>query len=409
MKKKLIVVIIALCILIVLGMLKQKEKATIICATDLHYISDRINDRGELFQKIVNSTDGKLAYYSEEIIDAFLAEVIETKPDVLILSGDLTFEGAKASHEDLVKKLSTVKEAGVPVLVIAGNHDIDSNSAYQYQGSEYEKAENINAEEFAQLYYEFGLKDAISKDEYSLSYLYQLNDDLYILMLDTNAYGQNFIQDPSYEWIEDQLKMIKDQKADVITVSHQNLFAHNDMLSFGYQLYDGDELLELLNRYDVRCHLSGHIHLQHYQTDGVCEIVTSSLLVPPNQYGVILYNGSYDYHTKPVDVSSWARKNGITDENLLDFSNYASSFYQQVSAFRTMKRLADYNLSDDELNAVLKAFGVLNESYFAGNKLDINEIREGIDIIRSHEGFASRYFELMIEEAANSYTSIKIK
>ena len=42
---------------------------------------------------------------------------------------------------------------------------------------------------------------------------------------------------------------------------------------------------------------------------------------------------------------------------------------------------------DDELNAVLKAFGVLNESYFAGNKLDINEIREGIDIIRSHEGF----------------------
>ena len=29
MKKKLIVVIIALCILIVLGMLKQKEKATI--------------------------------------------------------------------------------------------------------------------------------------------------------------------------------------------------------------------------------------------------------------------------------------------------------------------------------------------------------------------------------------------
>ena len=74
MKRKLIVITIALCILMVLGMLKHKEKATIICATDLHYISDRINDRGELFQKIVNSTDGKLAYYSEEIIDAFLKE-----------------------------------------------------------------------------------------------------------------------------------------------------------------------------------------------------------------------------------------------------------------------------------------------------------------------------------------------
>ena len=116
-------------------------------------------------------------------------------------------------------------------------------------------------------------------------------------MLDTNAYGTNFVQDDSYEWIETQLKKAKKEHRKVIAVSHQNLFAHNDLLSFGYQLYDADELLELYNKYRVKLNISGHIHMQHYAKDGITEITTTSLAVSPNQYGVIDFEATKCFMT----------------------------------------------------------------------------------------------------------------
>ena len=41
----------------------------------------------------------------------------------LILSGDLSFNGEKTSHEELAGKLFKLQEQGIPVLVLPGNHD----------------------------------------------------------------------------------------------------------------------------------------------------------------------------------------------------------------------------------------------------------------------------------------------
>ena len=45
------------------------------------------------------------------------------KADGLILSGDLTFNGEKKSHEELAEKFKKVEKSGAPVMVIPGNHD----------------------------------------------------------------------------------------------------------------------------------------------------------------------------------------------------------------------------------------------------------------------------------------------
>ena len=95
-------------------------ETTLIVANDLHYIAPSLTDHGEYFENMIHHSDGKVMEYIEELTDAFLAEGIEASPDALILSGDLSFNGARASHEALAEKLRAVTGAGIPVLVIPG-------------------------------------------------------------------------------------------------------------------------------------------------------------------------------------------------------------------------------------------------------------------------------------------------
>ena len=413
MKKKLdiilgISVVIFVCLIAFILIGGKTESAKIIVATDTHYLSERINDKGIAFSDMFNNSDGKLVQYCDEIFSAFSDEVVNAQPDVLIISGDLTFNGEKASHEDFANKLKEIQSSGVQVLTIPGNHDINSASACGFKDNEYYQVDGITTEEYKKLYYDFGMKQAQSVDEHSFSYLYKVNKDLYVLMLDTNAFGQNFVQDESYQWIEEQLKAVKKNRAQVITVTHQNLFAHNEQLSFGYQLYDADELLELFNKYKVKCNLSGHIHMQHIKSDGVTEIATSSLLVAPVQYGVIDFDGKINYQAKSVDVSAWAKNNNTDDENLLDFSAYAEYFFKDSSYKRSLEHLEKYDISNEDKRLIAEAFSELNASYFAGNTIDISKIQKGIDLCKKQDGFLSKYVTLMVEEAKTEHTSVTI-
>lgn len=413
MKKKLktiigISVVILVCLIAFALFGGKPQSAKIIVATDTHYLSSRINDKGNAFLNMVNNSDGKLVQYCDEIFSAFSHEVIKAQADVLILSGDLTFNGEKSSHEDLTKRLNEIQSNGVQVLTIPGNHDIDSTGSCGFKDDEYYQVESINAEEFKELYYDFGMKQAQSVDEHSLSYLYKVNKDLYVLMLDTNAFGQNFVQDESYQWVEEQLKAVKKSGAQVITVTHQNLFAHNEQLSFGYQLYDADELLELFNKYKVKCNLSGHIHMQHIKSDGVTEIATSSLLVSPVQYGIIDFDGNIKYQTKSVDVSAWAKSNNIGDENLLNFSVYAEYFFKDSSYKRSLEQLEKYDIPSEDKELIAKIFSELNASYFAGNTIDASKMQKGIDLCKKQDDFLGQYIEVMADEANTDYTYVTI-
>ena len=106
---------------------KLSEPVKFMIATDLHYISPSLLGDGSFFTPSSEKrNDGKVVPYVSALTDAFLEEVKEKKPRALILSGDLTLNGAKASHEELAEKLLSVKSEGIDVLVIPGNHDVSS-------------------------------------------------------------------------------------------------------------------------------------------------------------------------------------------------------------------------------------------------------------------------------------------
>ena len=88
--------------------IKSGEDITFFIATDPHHLSKKTYDDGKAFDWFLNSGDGKLLHYSDEIIDAFTLDIENRKPDILIIPWDLTCNGEE-SHLEMADKLKTLK------------------------------------------------------------------------------------------------------------------------------------------------------------------------------------------------------------------------------------------------------------------------------------------------------------
>lgn len=385
---------------------RAEETATFLVATDLHYISPALTDHGAYFTRMLANSDGKVTAYIDELTDAFLSQAIKKKPDGLILSGDLSFNGARRSHEDLAAKLRAVREAGIPVYVIPGNHDLYSYASASFSGDAYTRVENITSDAFAEIYRDFGFEAALSRDPYSLSYIAEPVPGLRLLMLDTNTqHMTGAVAQNTFAWLEGELQKARRDGAKVIAVSHQNLFAHSSVISRGFVISNASLLCALYERYGVSVNLSGHIHMQHTAASkaGLPEIATSSLAVSPCQYGVLeIEGGAAQYHTETVDVAAWAKAAGKTDENLLHFSQYAADFFAA-----TTLRQATAKLGDSPDASILAAWLTdLNAAYFSGRMDTVDPTSDTAARWRGADSFFGRYVESILSEELRDHTRL---
>lgn len=369
-----------------------KGPPSIILATDTHFYSAKMTDFGEAFQRMVAGDDGKIVPYSTEILEAFLDTVLEEQPSVLILSGDLTLNGEKANHEELAKRLKRVQDAGIPVLVIPGNHDINNTNAATYFGNERKAADLIMPEDFYAIYHEYGYDQAISRDESSLSYLYELDDENWLMMLDSCQYLPRNLVDgkmrpETLEWMEEWFEVAKKQGKSILPIAHHNLLDESLLYPTECTILNNDSLLDIFEQEKVPLYLSGHLHLQRLsqyrpeknknsKKQHIYEAVTASLMIPPCQYSRLdwMEDGGFQYETKKLDVASWAREKGIEDENLLDFDNYSVLFLEKLIADKIYKKL-EY-LPESHMESMSLLYSQLNSAYCAGKPVDFSKIKK---------------------------------
>ncbi len=284
----------------------EKEEITIFQATDLHYLSPSLNDNGKQFQETMRAGDGKLTEYSEEILDTLIKETLEKKPDALILSGDITFNGEKKSLQEVADKLEKVQAENIPVLVIPGNHDIDYPFAYQYDGDSVHHVDAISEKEFREIMGQFGYDKAVSRDTSSFSYLYQLSSDMCVMCLDANTEEDaGGLRKETLAWADKQLAKAKKEKKKVITVTHQNVLKQSDLLYEGFILSNAEETAAMLEKYDVSLNLSGHSHLMHRSVNnGLEDICMESISLYPLNYGVVQFDSdrNYTFHAQSLGI-----------------------------------------------------------------------------------------------------------
>lgn len=365
--------------------IKSGQDITMFVATDIHYLAPELTDQGSAYQKYLSSGDGRQLNYVDEIVNAFMNDINKKKPDILIISGDLTNNGEKESHRKISEKLKELEEStGTSIYVIPGNHDIDNPWSRGFKGDEQYISDTISAKDFKRIYNDFGYGEAISKDKHSLSYLAAPSEDVWLLMLDTNEYQQNDklgfpatngkIKEETLEWIKKCCKLAKEKNARIITVMHHNLFNHSSTLHYGFTLDNATEAERVFKECGLNLVLSGHIHIQDIKSrgegqDATYDITTSSLSVYPEQYGVLQFIPSrgFDYRTSRTDVAGWAEENGSKDPNLLDFSEYSKKHLTENSESKAYTKLAATGrFTDEEIKSMVDTMALLNINYFAG-------------------------------------------
>lgn len=360
--------------------------ASIVAASDLHYVGQAVEDGGALFRRAVEYGDGRQLDYIRPITDAFLAEVLAQKPDALVLTGDLTLNGEKASHQELAAKLQPLVEAGIGVYVLPGNHDINNYAAYRYEGEARESTESVTPQEFETIYKNCGFSAAASRDKASLSYMVKLNGGVWLFMLDAEQYAEQSpgipyfvggkLQEKTYQWLEKQLRACQKAGAVPLVAVHQNLADHSAVFSSGYTLFENDRLGALLQRYGARMALSGHLHIQDIspwqgkEGEPVWDIAAGSLAVWPYQYGVLEIapapeGAAYRYRTRETDLTAWAAATGQTDPVFADFSAWGREQFAHNSTTRGREN-ALAALGSEAGEAQLRLMARLNPLYFAG-------------------------------------------
>lgn len=405
------------------NVIDSEPEISILVGTDIHYLSRELTDGGNHFQYMVEHGDGKVVTYIEQITDAFIEEVIEREPDVLILSGDLTLDGEKKSHEELADKLYDIEDAGIPVLVIPGNHDINNHHAAKFQGDDRLPAEFTTPEEFREIYRHFGYDEALSEDKNSLSYVYELDEDTRFLMLDSCQYSRKAlvggaILSDTYDWIEKMLDEAWTDGADIIPVAHHNLLDESEIYVQDCTIEHSEQLIRLLEDWDAPFFLSGHLHVQHTKQAedgrGIWEMVTSSLATPACQFGVLSYwhGGSFSYKTEELDVEAWAKRNNRKETDLLEFNTFKEPFLRRVFYNQSYDALSEVaSLSEDQRVRMSNLYSDLNYHYYQGTAYKIRDaVLKNPDyelwMDAGYETVLADYAQYIIDDAERDYNKV---
>lgn len=136
--------------------------------------------------------DGLMLSKSAALLDAAIAKVKASNADVLLVTGDLTNNGSKTSHQYVASKLAEVKAEGIPVYVIPGEHDVREGGT----------TTAVSKAVFKDLYKDFGYGEA-QQDPSSASYVADLGNGFKAVMSDSVAADG---QGQMTQWVVDKAK-----------------------------------------------------------------------------------------------------------------------------------------------------------------------------------------------------------
>lgn len=363
------------------------EPVTILQATDLHALAPELTDGGAYFTNLVENADGKFMPRIIEIVDGLVQKALEIHPKVLILSGDLAFNGETLSHQWLSEQLQPLLEAGIKVLALPGNHDVNYPTAARFEGGSYSLVESPDGAVFAEIWKDFGYSDALSRDEASLSYVYEVSPGLRLLLVDTNTpEDPGAVLRSTMDWIETQLKDAAEAGSRVIGVSHQTILQHNRVFADGFVITNRDRLYALYQKYGVALNLCGHMHIQHAAESGsLTEIVTAALCVQPCQLGVLELT---------EDGGSYRTELAVSKE----LSDAAAEFFDRNST-----RQGSAVTADPELVEYLMQ---LNRAYFSGRMDTVSRDNDLLSRWKAADDFTGRYLESLLDDVGKNYNQI---
>lgn len=265
----------------------QDMNLRIAVMSDLHYLSPDMIADTEDFEHAFNS-DRKLLKESSSVLHEMLERVRADKPDILLVSGDLTKDGEQECHAALAKQLQQLQQdvPGLKIYVINGNHDIRNYNAKNFNTADGKAvpATRTEPEDFKQIY-DFVYSDptviatftpAEGNKAGGLSYVARPVEGLTVIAMDTCRYSSDntSIGDDEHEtsgaisadlekWVIEQTAAAKARGDLVIGLEHHGLVPHFDMQPTILPMYLVDGYERIAQEYadaGMSVVFTGHMH-----------------------------------------------------------------------------------------------------------------------------------------------------
>ncbi|MDH6355355.1 putative phosphodiesterase [Dysgonomonas sp. PH5-45] len=270
---------------------------------DVHYLSEQLMDKGSAIQTYCNNS-GKNIQEVPAILDKVLADYLQSDIDVLLIAGDMTKDGERLSHQDFVKKLQPLRDKGIRVFVVPGNHDINMPNAKGYRGSEIYSTPNISPTEFSEIYAHYGYGSPLKRDTASLSYVAELDANTWLVAIDACRYGEyttrsisgGKINQDTERWIADRMAEAKEKGVRMVGMMHHGMVEHIAYQATFFPEYiveDWQGLASLFADGGMAVVFTGHFHANDItrftsgKDNDIYDIETGSLSAYPFPYRMV--------------------------------------------------------------------------------------------------------------------------
>lgn len=302
--------------------------------SDVHVINPYLiaNHSSALDAYIKN--DRKMLRQSAQLMQEATDRIIKSGVRYVLISGDLTKDGETASHLFLRDKyLARMKEAGIRVFVVPGNHDVDNPHAAEYMPTGPRRVPSPKAYEFADIYAGYGYGDAVARDASSLSYVAQLGDSLRLLCLDACLYEQNNynknicmtggrLKQPTIDFIRRQAGEARRLGMRMMVMMHHGVVQHWKWQEKALKEYLVDQwrdIADMMRREGIEVAFTGHFHSHDIaRRKSLYDIETGSLVSYPSPIRFVTVSGNtLTARTEHLDGSGITLPDG---SSLQDFS-----------------------------------------------------------------------------------------
>lgn len=211
--------------------------------------------------------DQKTLNESGAIIDVAFAHIAaQQDTDILLIAGDLTNNGERASHSGFIQKLRSLQAKGKRIFVITATHDYGLTEINEEGNSDSREGATYR-NELRGLYNEFGFAQAIAEYD-ELSYVAQLAPGYRLLALNDDGNGRSFCgyDEKQMAWILEQIASAKKEGQFLFAMTHHPVLPPSPvypLMSRRDMLGDYENTSAILADAGLRFIFTGHAHMQN--------------------------------------------------------------------------------------------------------------------------------------------------
>lgn len=307
--------------------------------SDLHYQSKSVW-KGTSWE-IEKEEGSTLSRFSEEITKKVIDDIKKDHEiDTIIITGDITNQGDRESHMEMVDILRDLVNSGKKVYTMIASHDFSCHPFIIQDGWAKTAIDEFRSEKDACAFYkEFGPNQAISVDDETLSYVVQLNDKIRYISInpsygDKERNSEMYFSDAFMLWVKEQADKARNDGCIIIAGVHYPILTPSPMYKLvgGISCFIKDPIERARQFADMGINLllTGHTHIFSMNnmvfenSNNFYQVTTSALTAYPPLYRKIEIDentsdvkistidvGDITYNGKTINVNEATRKNFI--------------------------------------------------------------------------------------------------